>query len=49
MKTKNQKRKLFSLEMERLKNENKLIEDQKPFKEMLKKAVITKKPKPSSR
>lgn len=49
MKTQNQKRKSFTKEMERLKTENKLIEEQKSFGEVLKKAVITKKPKPSSR
>ncbi len=49
MKTQNQKRKSFAQEMERLKTEDKLIEEEKSFGEVLKKAVITKKPKPSSR
>lgn len=49
MKTQNQKRKSFTKEMERLKTENKLLEEQKLFGVVLKKAVITKKRKPSSR
>lgn len=46
MKTKDQKKKAFIKEMEKLKKENKLKEDKQTFENILKKAS---KPLPSSR
>lgn len=49
MKTKNQKRKSFSQEMEKLEKKKSLKDDIRPFTDVLKKAVVVNKLKTSSR